>query len=163
MGNNMRIRKVKATKEKKIVMVYDQKTKKGSWDEYSFSCSEDARPEFYAALKELAQDVITMCELPENYLDRITVKGVSYSYGGENDTMGATISASMKLKESYQELNLNTPHKASEMYCAETPVDEMQLLYSDCIERLEALHEECLLYIKGDRAQGSLFPAEDAA
>jgi len=105
----------------------------------------------------LAPDVIKMCELPEDYLDRITVRSVSFSYGGPDGTMGATISAGMHLEESYQDLNLNTPHKASAMYNPDTPDDEMQLLSSDCIERLEALQEECEAYIKGDRAQGSLF------
>jgi hypothetical protein len=153
----MRIKKVKVTKEKRINMVYETKSKRGYWDEYSFTCSEEARPEFYTVLSELAQDVIEMCELPSDYIDRITVRSVSYSYGGENNTMGATISAGMKLDNSYQDLNLNTPHKASAMYNSDTPDDEMQLLSSDCIERLEALQEECEAYIKGDRAQGSLF------
>lgn len=91
-------------------------------------------------------------------MDRITVHGVSYSYGGETEVMGATIVASMKLEESYQELNIITPHKASAMYCPDTPDDEKQLLTGDCIDRLETLVEECELYIRGDRAQGNLFP-----
>lgn len=153
----MRIRKVKITKEKKITMVYEQKSKKGWWDEYSFTCSEDARPEFYEAMEALAEHVIEMCELPESYLDRIKVRGVSYSYGGEDETMGATISASMKLDNSYQELNLTTPHKASEMYNPSSLEDEMQLLTGDCVDALDVLQEECELYIQGDRAQGNLF------
>jgi hypothetical protein len=154
----LRIKKVKVTKEQKIMMVYEMRNKKGIFaDEYSFTCSEEARPEFYAALKDMAQDVLEMCELPENYMDRITVRGVSFSYGGENDTLGATISAAMELKNSYPNLNINTPHKAAEMYCPDTPDDEMQLLSGDCFERLEILLKECEKYVKGERAQGSLF------
>jgi len=74
--------------------------------------------------------------------------------------MGAVISASMKLEESYQALNLVTPHKAAEMYCPDTPDDEKQLLSGDCVEALLELKTECEKYIQGDRAQGSLFPTE---
>ena len=159
----MRIRKVKITKFRQIHMIYEDG--RGNRDEYSFTCMDPARPEFYQALEALNVFVLDMCELPENYLDRITVKGVSYSWGGENNTMGAVISAAMTLNESYQPLNLITPHKVSEMYCPDTPDDEKQLLSGDCVEALKKLIAECELYIKGDRAQGSLFPevrAEDA-
>lgn len=153
----MQIKKVKVTKDNKISMIYEQKSKSGfTWDEYSFTCSEEARPGFYRALKDLAQDVIAMCELPGSYLDKITVKGVSFSYA--EGIMGAVITSSMSLDKSYQGLNLNTPHKASAMYNPDTPADDMQLLDSKCIERLETLQEEAEVYIKGDRAQGTLFP-----
>lgn len=46
------------------------------------------------------------------------------------------------------------------MYCPDTPEDEKQLLTGKCIDVLEALQAECEAYIKGDRAQGSLFPPE---
>jgi len=154
----MRIRKVKVTKYNQVSMVYEQGPHNG--DEYSFTCSEKARPEFYKALAAMAEFVLDMCELPESYLERISIRGVSYSYGGENETMGAVISASMKLEESYQPLNLVTPHKASEMYCPDTPEDEKQLLSGDCVEALLELRAECEKYVQGDRAQGSLFTAE---
>lgn len=157
----MRIRKVKITKYNQIHMVYDAGP--GNGDEYQFTCRDKARPEFYSALEAMAEHVIDMCELPDNYLDKITVRGVSYSWGGENETMGATITAAMELEKSYQALNLVTPHKASAMYNPETPDDEKQLLTGDCIDALEHLMAECLLYIEGERAQGSLFPVEDAA
>lgn len=151
----MRIRKVKITKYDQISIVFEDGP--DNRDEYSLTCRDKARPEFYEALDALREHVIEMCELPEEYLDRITVKGVTFSYGGEFETMGATISASMELENSYQDLNINTPHKASAMYCPTTPDDPNQLLSGDCIEALEALQYECEAYIKGDREQGSLF------
>lgn len=157
----MRIRKVKITKYNQIHMIYDAGL--GNCDEYQFTCRDKARPEFYASLAAMAKHVIEMCELPDDYLGRITVRGVSYSYGGKNDTMGATITAAMELEDSYQALNLVTPHKASAMYNPETPDDEKQLLTGDCIDALEHLMAECLLYIEGERAQGSLFPAVEGA
>jgi hypothetical protein len=151
----MRINKAKITKYNQIAIVYQDGL--GNGDEYSLTCRDKARPEFYEAMTALAEHVIEMCELPDDYLERITVRGVSFSYGGENNTMGAVISASMELKESYQPLNLTTPHKASAMYNPGTPDDEKQLLTGDCIDALEALQKECEAYIKGEREQGSLF------
>lgn len=152
----IRLKKVKVTKENKIMMIYEKQSKTGMYDEYQFSCSEQARPEFYKALQELAPHVIEMCELPDDYLPRITVKSVSFSYGGDKEVMGATISSAMKLNDSYCDLNLNTPHKASDSY-SEGPADEMQLLSDDCIDALVLLQKEAKLYIGGDRAQGKLF------
>ena len=97
-----------------------------------------------------------MCEQPESYLDRIKVRGVSFSYGGDMEVMGATISAGMTLLESNCPLNLNTPHKASESY-NEGPADEKQLLSGDCFDRLRTLHTLAERYVRGNRAQGSLF------
>ena len=152
----LRIRKVKLTKEKKIMMVYEKKVSM-FWDEYQFTSSEDAMPDFYNALFALREHVVEMCELPDSYLDRITVKGVSYSYGGEEEVMGATISASMKLNKSNCDLNVNTPHKSSEPYAKDCPEDENQLLSYECVECLNALANECESYINGKRAQGNLF------
>ena len=121
----MRIKKAKVTAENKILMIYEQWSKTGQWDEYQFTCSEEARPEFYKAMEDLRENVIEMCELPENYLERIKVRGVSFRYGGPDETMGATISAAMSLEKSYPNLNINTPHKASAMYNEDTPDDEM--------------------------------------
>jgi len=154
-----RIKKVKLTKDEKIHMAYEKRTKTGiGWDEYSFTCSDAPRPEFYTAMQALATHVVEMCELPEDYVSRIQVRGVSFSYGGEKEVMGATISAQMKLYDSNCDLNLNTPHKASESY-SDMPADEMQLLSDECVEALYTLCNECDLYIGGERAQGQLFKA----
>jgi hypothetical protein len=150
------MKKVKITNEKKIHMIYEVESKTGSMDEYQFICSDPARPEFHEAFKKLAPHVIDMCELPDNYLDRITVKSVSFSYGGDKEVMGATISGSMELHYSNSGLNLNTPHKACDSY-NDGPADENQLLSSDCVKALNELCKECELYINGDRAQGILF------
>lgn len=153
----VRIKKVKITPEKKIAMIYEKRSKSSGMDEYQFACSEAAKPEFYKALENLAKHVIEMCELPESYLPKIEVKGVSFSYGGETEVMGATISAAMELKNSYAKLNFNTPHKASEMYNSNNEPDEKQLLAEDCVSDLEVLQKECRAYINGDRAQASMF------
>jgi len=152
----IRIQKAKITAENRIEIKYQQKNQTGGWNEFSLSCIEQAEPEFYTALSALAADVVEMCEQPESYIDRIKVRGVSYSYGGDAEVMGATISAGMTLLNSNCPLNMNTPHKASDSY-NDGPADEKQLLSGDCFDRLRSLHSLAERYVKGTRAQGDLF------
>ena len=129
-------------------------------NEYSMKCNEMPRAEFVQALIELQEEVIRMCELPDEYLDRITVKSVSLNYGGKKETMGATITASMELFYSNAPLNLNTPNKPVEPY-ADGEYDDEALekmcLSEECVEKIFILINEANLYVDGKRAQGSLF------
>jgi len=151
----MRFNKIKMTKEGKIQMEYEVENSKGGRDEFSFSCSEEPKPAFALALNDLAQDILSMCELPADYLQRIRVSGISLSYGGENETMGAILIGQMILHKSNIALNLNTPHKIEEFY-GETG-DESQLLDPNCVARIEVLISEAEDYVKGIRAQANLF------
>jgi hypothetical protein len=152
----MRIKKVKVNSDDKITMIYEQSSKTGSWDEYQFTCSDKARPAFYSKLQALAVYVVEMCELPNDYVCKINVRGVSVGYGGSNEVMGATITAQMALENSNCNLNLNTPYKASDSY-SDAPADPKQLLPDKCIDILNELYEECKAYIGGEREQGKLF------
>ena len=151
-----RICKIKISKENRVEINYQQKSHTGEWNDFSMSCVEKGEPKLYLALHDLRQDVVEMCEQPDHYIDRVTVKSVSFSYGGEMEVMGATISAAMVLENSNCPLNLNTPHKASGSY-NEGEADIRQLLSSDCIRRLWDLQEAAERYVDGVRAQGNLF------
>ncbi len=151
----LKFKKIKMTKDGKVQAEYEIKNEKGGMDEYSFSCADEPKPSFRKAIDDLREDVLDICELPDEYLDRIRVNGVSFSWGGENETMGAVIIAQMLLEKSNGNLNLNTPHKIAEFY-GETG-DGRQLLDPDCVGRLGKLIDEAADYVKGIRAQGSLF------
>ncbi len=62
----MRFNKIKMTKEGKVNLEYELDNSKGGYDQFSFSCSDEPRPEFKEALSDLVQDVVEMCELPED-------------------------------------------------------------------------------------------------
>lgn len=158
----MRWRKIKITPENKVFLEYQEPAGEFSWNDLTFQCSDPGRPEFYDAFKALAEHVVDMCELPVEDLDKlkITVKGVSFSYGGENEVMGATISASRKLERSNSPLNLVTPHKPSEPYGKGQDEDLNGLLDPDCVDALKALQAEAFRYLKGERAQVDLFADE---
>lgn len=149
-----RISKVKS-KKGRVYIEFEDKEKD---NQFTMNCKEKARPEFYQAFRDLRIHVRDICELPEKDLDRITVTGVSFNYGGPNETMGATLIATKVLDYSHQELNLITPNKASEMYNPEADLDEKQVFTEECVDCLKKLQEECDRYIRGDREQGNLFP-----
>ena len=151
----MRIKKLKI-KEQRIHIEYEEKNKAEGWDEFSLTCAGEAAPSFYAALRSLAEHATELCELPQEYVSRIKVKGVSFSYAGDKETMGATIIATLFLNKSSTDLNLNTPHKIEAFYSGDSG-DENQLLPDECVHALYTLIQECELYIQGKRIQGALF------
>lgn len=150
-----RIKKIKITPETKIFIHYQKEAENG-WDDYTMTSSEPARDGFYDTLNELRQSVIEMCELPEDDLNKIQVRGVSFSHA--HDIMGATITAQKVLLKSNVPLNINTPHKITEFYSGAG--DEKQLLSDLTIDILNSLQNEAEEYIKGNRAQMGLFAAE---
>lgn len=150
----MRIKKVKVTSENRINIEYESGD--ANRDEFSLICKQAPMQSFYDSLDKLNIHVIEMCELPEDYLDRIIVRGVTFSYGGEKEVMGATIIARMRLNQSNVDLNLNTPYKASESY-SESPADEAQMLSYECVTDLNFVIIEAMKYVNGERAQIGLF------
>lgn len=130
-------------------------------NEYSLKCDELPAPGMVKAFDELRYEALLLCELPDEYLDRIDVRSVSLNYGGPEETMGATITARMQLFYSNAPLNLNTPNKPVEPYSAECEYDDEVLakmcLREECINKLEDLINEANRYVDGERAQGKLF------
>jgi len=156
----IKVAKSEATARDRIVMEFE-KPNGPEFDEYALTSGDKAAPEFHTALQALAQDVVEMCELPDDYRQRIVVKSVSLSYGGENSVMGATITAQMMLKKSNPPLMLNTPHKAEDYY-AESG-DPKQLLDPACMRRIHALIIEAEQFIDGKREQTDMFAKSDRA
>jgi hypothetical protein len=159
----MRIKKIKITKDDKVHIEYEIQNNTGNWDEFSLTSADKPNSYFDEAFRNLDRHVIEMCEFGDAPV--LTVKGVSFSYGGEKEVMGASIIATKQLLGSNCNLNLVTPHKASEPY-GEGKADEKQLLTEDCVADLDKLCQEAEAYIKGNRQQMDLFsqqPAEAVA
>jgi len=150
----IRIKKVKL-KDGRVNIAY-QRGAEDSWDDYTLSCKQCARPSFYDAVDNLRPEAIKIFEMPI-LVENLKITGVTYSYGGPNDTMGATLVAQMTLKHSVVPLNLVTPHKTEEYYNGENG-DPDTLLSGDCAECLQDLAKECKRYINGEREQADLFP-----
>lgn len=159
--SEIRIKKVKLNKDARIVMEYE-KLVNDAYDRYRFISSEEAMPSFYNALKALGIHATELCELPESYVKRIEMRSVTFTYKGDEDIMGATMSSVMHLDHSESVISLNTPHKPSIPYDpnATEPYGD-KCLSEKCVEALWNLERECQSYIKGERSQIKLF--DDAA
>lgn len=155
----MRFRKIKHDKGR--VHIEYEVNNKGGWDEFSLNCVDEPKPDFGIALQALGDDIIDICELPDDYRSRIRMTSVSFSYGGDNEVMAATLISQMALNRSNVNLNLNTPHKSSEPYSEGG--DASQCLSEDCIEHLTDLMLEAEDYVNGKRAQGELFEDKEKA
>ena len=123
-------------------------------DEYVVTCNARPAPSFLAALAALRTHVGTICELPVEYVERLDVRGASYSYGGKAEVMGATITALKSLTTARAPLVLNTPHLAS---APMSETDEAPLLAPLAGTALETLAREALRYVDGHREQSEMF------
>lgn len=159
---NIRIKKVKiAEKVNKIIMTYERYVN-DQYDEYTFNSSEMAAPEFYDSFKNLSEHATALCEFPAGFKDRVNVYGISFSYSGESDVMGATMSMKVNLEYSNTDLIINTPHKKSAPD-GEEEFNETMYLSEQCVKALWAVEQEARKYIDGKRAQASLFNPDTAA
>lgn len=162
--SELRFTKIKANKAEKVTLVYEKFVKDKDWDEYSMTCSERAAPSFYRAIEGLATYLRVICELPAAYLDRVTVTGVSISYAGPQDTMGAVLIGTLRLNNSNCPLNLITPHKSEGPYSGDTDnADPNQLLPQDCATQILKLCAEATEYLNGKRSQMKLFDGKEKA
>lgn len=154
-----RFRKIKITSEGKIHLQWQVKRKSGSFDDHSLESVDSAMPEFYKTMESLREHVAELCEFPNDDINLINVKSVSFSYGGENEIPGAVITASKTLLKSNAPLNINTPHKSFESYSMDESQesDPKAVHTDDCIEILTELQTHAIEYIQGKRQQQDLF------
>ncbi len=158
---SLRIKKIKyAEKTGKVIMKYERYIN-DQYDEYNFASSENPAPEFFQAFDALKDHARNLLELPGGYEKRLDVYGVSFSYSGDEDVMGATMQVRMELNNSNTDLVINTPHKKAGPDNGEN-FNEKQCLTEECVKSLWELERQARLYIDGKRAQVSLF-AEDTA
>jgi len=145
----------------KILINYS--TNPGALDkknEISMKCQEEAHPSFYSALEVLDCEVVNICGFPEDYTQRITVKGVNYFW--KDGIMSAMISAQLDL-EAGGKITFNTPKKP-EKFTKDDP-DASDQLSDNCIKKLKELINEAEAYIVGRRKvmQEDLFNQKDNA
>lgn len=152
------------TKQDKLHVEYTKECEKkpGCEDEFSTTYNERATDSLYRALQALRIDLEAICELPEGYGDRITVKGVSLSYSSAGKR-GCVITGQMELFGSVCPLNLNTPHKVEAFDDEEDKNNNHKnLLDPATIMRLNSFLAEVAKYIGGERAQVDMMEELDA-
>jgi hypothetical protein len=135
----------------KVRIEYEVEREGKEPDEYSLFSADAPSTSFQAALGALREDVIAICELPADQMDKLHIRGVSISH--TNGIMGACITALKTVQTANAPLVLNSPHLPSAPY-SDNPEP---VLPPETCERLRALMAEAQKYIDGERAQGNLF------
>lgn len=154
------ITKLKLGKDSKVHIEYQvpRTVESGqAFDEFTLNCVDKPLPALELAMLNLRKHVLEICEMPvdDTEVMKVKVKGVSFSYSGDNDVMGATITASKTLAKSNSPLIINTPHKFDQPH-NENQGTEM-CLSDDCVNVLEELLEQAEKYLDGERAQLEMF------
>lgn len=135
----------------KVRIEFQRKRADDRYDEAWLASFDHPMRSFIAALIALAPDVCTICELPSDQVDKLQVRGVSFSH--TNDIMGAVITALKPVKTAQSPVVLNTPHIPQAPY---SDGGEGPLLDDDTADRLETLRDEAIRYINGEREQPQL-------
>lgn len=131
-------------------------------DEYEMNCTDAPKPALTKALSALRKHVAEICQFTQLYVGDMEIRGVSFSYGGDDRVMGATITALKKLSTANAPLVVNTPHLPSAPYTDEDEAMTL-LLSADCTDDLRQLQAEVLAYIDGQREQLDLLAEMEPA
>lgn len=136
--------------------------------EYALERGDDRQPEdltlnspdrpvqaFKDALQALAQDVCTICELPEQDATRIEVRSVTVTH--KNGILGLCICGLKGLQTANAPLVLNTPHLTEAPY---SDTGGGPLLAKGTLDRLRTLLDQAEAYVCGVREQPHLKDAE---
>jgi hypothetical protein len=152
----MRIKKFKITSEKKYEVHYQKKSTKG-WDDHIMISAEEPSPELLQSLDDLPPHLACICELPTGdwQVNPYTIKGLSFSYGGENETLGVTVTFTRTLRYKNSPLNLNAPHMIEESYSESG--DDKHVMNTELLNTIYAIMSHVQEYLDGKRAQLSLF------
>jgi hypothetical protein len=132
-------------------------TDEDKWDEYSCTFKKACpKPELPACMLGLRVPALALCELARTFKEhQVTVTGVSFSYGGDKEVMGAVITFQIALETANSPLCLNTPHKPSESYTDDDPLPN-QCLTWECRKILDELIVQTRAYMMGERGQQQL-------
>ena len=121
-------------KGKKILISYSK-----DGEDTIVKSPEQARPQFYTALKDLRTPAMVLCELPDTWSPNVEAIGLNFHHA--NDKVSVEIMATRTLSDGKTKMQLITPKIGSEQLDTQTSAQ---------VTRLEG---EAMLFIRGKRAQ----------
>lgn len=135
-----------APKDHEIKVKYVQSTPDGRIETVTLESAEEPKAELVSALQAMVPHVIALGELPDEWADDLTVRGVTINRG---EAVGLTITALRQLEDIMTPLVLNTPYTTE--------------IGKNCLRELEELERQALAYVDGQRAQLQLGLREGAS
>lgn len=151
MDKDIRITKVKCSHGEWTICYEKMSESTGTYDSYGITSRDMPRDELHKRLQVLANHVEEICELPQGAAKHIVPSGVSMKYTDNN--CHAVITALRTLRYSKTPMCINTP--ARPLHAAEGDEDGF-CMSDEMIKDIEALEEEAMKYLNGERAQQQL-------
>lgn len=151
----MNINRIKFSKDNSPSIEYQIPKGSGRSDTIALNSNDLPAPKFQRTLQSLAPFVAEMCELSKGDVERLRITAVSYQLHTDDNIMGVTITATKSLRTSDTPLILNTPHKLEPTEGKKT--EPKKLLPKACVAILKELQKHAEEFVKGKRAQRSLF------
>jgi hypothetical protein len=151
----MKITKIHV-KEDRVKIEYQTRFTKGDEikvNKFAVDCCEAARPEFYKVLQSLREDMIEICELPEDFSQGLSIVGATFNH--DDDIWGALISGLKTLKKSRAPFIIHTPYKPAVPDTGDS--NRISCLSNSCVAKLDKLMEYAEGYVDGKRAQVDAF------
>lgn len=131
------------------------------WERHELESEDRPRGMFQEALDALAEDVVRILELPEAFLEKLTVTTVSFSYG-TNDQMGVVISGVVEVEAGKYAVNTPRIRDKSADLLGETETGA-GWMNADMSGRIRELTDQAHSYASGQRVTTGEPDAEEEA
>jgi len=148
-NNTMKIVSVKQTNDG-ITIVYQQHVGTNGSRTITLSSEDEPRPEFSEAVQALRPFLRSICEFSTEYASEIIIVGVAFKTNSAGNK--SAIIKAMRPMAVGTPLNISTPSRMMDTEEDDAPT----MLSADAVIALEALEDEAVKYIKGDRMQQQL-------
>ena len=153
MANTTRLSKIKPDKDNQTLYIEYHGLNKKYSKETKFAGYEPMIEKKYFKFQDLKEEVCEILGFPEDWLDEITVTGISLNYDPECDELrGMVVTMRKDIENLNCPLNINTPFIKFANYCdnyVQFPVEESQWSY-ETLDLINDILKDTFKYMCGD-------------
>ena len=144
-------------KQRKVEVTTKNKRQDNKTDVEKLESNDEPKIELVQALQAMKKHLIQICELPAEWEDDITVRGVTA--GWKSEVLGLVIRGVRDLEFSNTPMAINSPYahqehmEDEEVEDLEEASDDIGVLDPGCVDAYLELERLILRYVGGDRQQ----------
>jgi len=143
----MNLQKIKISAQENVELKY----RNAAGDLITIEVKEKASDKLIKALYKFRQFVVEICELPKTDVEKISIRGLSFSFSDKTGATGVIITALRDLDDTDAPLLLNTPIKF------DIGEESKKLLPKKMPEAIDELNVAIEDYLENKNEQLSLF------
>ncbi len=137
-------------KDREVLVKYEIDGKASMPEIITLESHERPTPAVTLRLDAMAAHLVEIAELPEDWLDELTILGVTITH--TDGVKGVVITATRALEESNAPLVLNSPHFTETEY-SETGGNGKSIFSTECAEALKKLEKLVFAYVDGEERE----------